>query len=345
MLDGVDPGHFEDYFFYTIENIGQNNPLIKTALGGHTLIALDGSEYFCSKRVSCPNCSKRLRNDGVEEYFHAFLAATIVDPNSRAVLSLPPEFITPQDGVKKQDCEWRAAERWLNRFADNCLKYNPVFLGDDLYAKHDMCKRLIDMGANFIFTCKDASHKTLCEFRAGLMAKSLEKEEGKGNQKRRYCYKWLCDLPLRDGLDAVHVNWIDLTISNPKGKETYHISFITNFVPNENNVEELARCGRARWKIENETFNVLKNNGYHLEHNFGHGKATLSSVLVTLNLLAFNIHNGCDICEVLWQKARKTAGARMRLFVLLWTLTMYIVYPTWNSLLNMIATGRHPPTP
>jgi hypothetical protein len=59
-------------------------------------------------------------------------------------------------------------------------------------------------------------------------------------------------------------------------------------------IAELAACGRARWKIENETFNVLKTNGYNLEHNFGHGKQTLASVFLTLSLLAFAFHTAAS---------------------------------------------------
>ena len=89
---------------------------------------------------------------------------------------------------------------------------------------------------------------------------------------------------------------------------TYRNSFITDLAIGANNVAELAACGRARWKIENETFNVLKTKGYHIEHNFGHGKQHLASILVTLNLLAFAFHTTCDIADELWRAAREKIG-------------------------------------
>lgn len=154
-------------------------------------------------------------------------------------------------------------------------------------------------GMYFIFTCKDASHKTLREFRTGLKTETLCETRTVGGKKRNYRYSWLHDLPIRDGKDALTVNWIDVEITMPHGKTTYHSSFITSLVPSKKNIAEMVACARARWKIENETFNVLKNNGYHLEHNFGHGKTTLSSILVVFNLLAFSMHSLCDTIETM----------------------------------------------
>jgi hypothetical protein len=345
ILDGVSPDHFENNFFFIIDELENSKAHVThNVLGEHTLIALDGSEYFCSKKLSCPSCSKRERSDGSEEYFHSFLGATIVRPSDQKVFCLPPEFIQPQDGDKKQDCEFKAARRWFARVAPHCMKYNPVYLGDDLYAKHDICSMIVRDGGSFIFTCKDSSHKTLQEFRKGLTPSIHMEIRGRSGQKREYHYSWLCNLPVRDGSDAMSVNWIDVNIVNPKGKTTYHASFITNILPDKENISELIACARARWKIENETFNVLKNNGYHLEHNFGHGRHTLSALLVTLNLLAFTMHNACDAVESLWQRAREACGARNRMFIHLWTITRYHVFQMWSSLMGTLMTGRPPPS-
>jgi hypothetical protein len=343
MLDGVDPKHFDQDFFFILDEASNTAPVVKNVLDGHTLIALDGSEYFCSRKLSCPSCSKRERSDGGTENFHSFLGAAVVKPGERNVFCLPPEFIQPQDGAKKQDCELRAAQRWFERVGQNCKKYNPVYLGDDLYAKHDLCSMILRSENSFIFTCKDTSHKTLAEFRQGLPLSTHSAFGGKGDEKREYRYSWLCDLPIRDGAEALLVNWFDVTIVNPKGKTTYHSSFITNLTPSRDNIVELVACARSRWKIENETFNVLKNNGYHLEHNFGHGRQTLSAMLVTLNLLAFSMHTACDAVEAQWQQAREVCGTRNRLFIHLWNITIYHAFQTWKSLLMTIITGKPPP--
>jgi hypothetical protein len=111
------------------------------------------------------------------------------------------------------------------------------------------------------------------------------------------------------------------------------------------NVVELAAGGRARWKIENETFNVLKNNGYNLEHSFGHGKQNLAAILVSLNLLAFAMHTVCDIGDKLWRNARTKLGPRYNFFSKLAAITTYLIFPSWDDLLLTLAFAKPPPIP
>jgi hypothetical protein len=124
---------------------------------------------------------------------------------------------------------------------------------------------------------------------------------------------------------------------NAKGKRTYYNSFVTDLPVTVETVAELAACGRARWKIENETFNVLKTNGYNLEHNFGHGKKTLASVLVVLNLLAFAFHTLSQLSVLAWRQAIAACGPRYRFFEHLRSITAYVVFRDWTHLLQSIA--------
>ena len=309
------------------------------------LIALDGSEYFNSYKISCPNCSTRKHSNGEVEYFHQLLGAAIVTPGQNIALPLPAEFISPQDGAQKQDCEQKAAVRWLDKHSESLRGLKPIFLGDDLYAHQPFCLSVLKHDSSFIFTCKPSSHKTLYEYLDGIELESLtgtKPLQGKG--AREYSYKWLCDVPIKDGRDALKVNWISLQISDPKKKTKASThSFITDIVPNASNIEELISCARSRWKIENETFNVLKNNGYNLEHNFGHGKETLAALLVVLNLLAFTIHSACRLTSILWQQAEAVFSAKNRLFIDLWTLCKYHLFPSWQILFNTITSGLPPP--
>ncbi len=112
---------------------------------------------------------------------------------------------------------------------------------------------------------------------------------------------------------------------------------------NRENVTELAACGRARWKIENEGFNTLKTKGYHLEHNFGHGEQNLSAVLATLNLLAFACHTVCDLGGRAWRAARRELVTRQGFFHCMRALTAYLVFPSWDHLLETLAFMRPPP--
>ena len=277
------------------------------------------------------------------EYFHSFVGATLVAPGHATVLPLPPEFVRPQDGAEKQDCETAAARRWLTRVGAAYAWLKPVYLGDDLYARQPMCEEVLGAGGSFIFVCKPSSHKTLSEYLDGVELDSFSETVGKGSAKRIHRYRWMEGVPLRDGKDALIVNWLGIEISKPNGKVTYRNSFVTDLAVDRETAAQIAACGRARWKVENETFNVLKNNGYNLEHNFGHGAETLASLLVVLNLLAFAMHNACDLMERPWQEARQKLGARNRLFVHIWSISAYHVFQSWASLMRTIITGVPPP--
>ncbi len=161
----------------------------------------------------------------------------------------------------------------------------------------------------------------------------VEQTVKRGKQRFVHRYRWLHDVPLRDGLDALTVNWFEIEIINARGETTYRNSFVTDLAVAADNVVELAACGRARWKIENETFNVLKNKGYNLEHCFGHGKHNLAAILVSLNLLAFAFHTVCDIGNQLWRGARDKLGPRYNFFNKLAAITIYLIFPSWDDLL------------
>ena len=340
MLDGVPTAHFDDEFHAVAEDLDARGALAPMRrLDGRTLVALDGTEFFRSRKVHCPNCSTRKRSDGTTEHFHQMLAANVVAPGRAQSLPLPPEFVRPQDGADKQDCERQAVKRWLARHAPRCAALRPVYLGDDLYACQPVCRAMLDSGGNFLLTCKQPSHTTLYEYLDGIRLPSRRTVSGNGSRRRVHRYRWMTGLPIRDGDDALRVNWLEITSARPNGKVTYRGAFVTSLPVERTNVAELADCARARWKIENETFNVLKQHGYHLEHNFGHGSNNLAGVLVVLNLLAFALHTACDLAESLWQQARRRLGTRFRLFEHLRTVTEYQVFPDWNALLHLLATG------
>jgi hypothetical protein len=337
MLDGASPACFDKLFFDAIKTPGMLAPLQR--LDGRMLIALDGTEHFCSRKIHCQRCSTRKRSDGGTEYFHAFLGASIVAPGHQQVLPLPPEFIAPQDGAEKQDCERNAAKRWLARHGPAVAPLQPVFLGDDLFACQPIAAAIQQAGGNFILTCKPSSHQTIAEYLCGAELEEHRQTVVARGKRTTTIYRWLSAVPLRATDDALTVNWFSIEMQNAKGKRTYYNSFVTDLPVTSGNVAELAACGRARWKIENETFNVLKTNGYNLEHNFGHGKETLASILVTLNLLAFALHTAARLAVLAWREAVIARGAAYRFFEHLRTVTAYVVFQNWDHLLRSIAAA------
>ena len=340
LLDGVPPAHFDEQFHAIVGDLQAHGALAPMRrLDARVLVALDGTEFFRSRNIHCPNCSTRKRNDATTEYFHQMVAATVVAPGQPRTVPMPPAFVRRRDGAAKQDCERQAAKRWLQRHGRRCAALRPVYLGDDLYACQPICQAMLDSGGDFLLTAKPDSHKTLYEYLDGVRLPTRRAASGTGTRRRIHRYRWMTDLPIRDGDDALRVNWLEITSSRPDATVTYHATFVTSLDVDRDNVAELADCARARWKIENETFNVLKHHGYHFEHNFGHGNDTLASVLVVLNLLAFALHAACELTETLWQQARQRLGARTRLFEHLHTVTAYQVFPSWNALMVLLATG------
>src|SRR5271170_3496789 len=337
MLDGASPAAFDPLFFKAIETEGVLVPFQR--LGGRTLIALDGTEHFCSRKIHCKRCSTRRRSDGGTEYFHAFLGASIVAPGHTRVLPLPPEFVAPQDGAEKQDCERNAAKRWLARHGPTVARLRPIYLGDDLFACQPIAEAIHQAGGNFILTCKPSSHQTVTEYLHGARLEEQRQTVCKRGKRTTTIYRWLSGVPLRATADAIMVNWFSVEIRNAAGKRTYYNSFVTELAVTADTVAELAACGRARWKIENETFNVLKTNGYNLEHNFGHGKHTLASVFLTLNLLAFAFHTAAHLAVLAWREAVAACGATYRFFEHLRTITTYVVFRDWRHLLRAITTA------
>jgi hypothetical protein len=344
LLDAVAPETLLPMFDETLAALEAGGGLgAFQRLGGHVLIALDGTEYFCSQKLSCPCCSSRARANGRTEHFHAMLSAAMVAPGHERALPLEPEFIAPQDGAEKQDCEARAMHRWLSTHGAKYVRLKPIYLGDDLSSRQPTCEAVLAAGGHFLFTAKPSSHKTLYSWLDGAEVPAMQLKVKQGARFVTHRYRWLASVPIRDGKDAMLVNWFEIEIVDPAGKTTYRNSFVTDLAVAADNVAELAACARARWKIENESFNTLKTKGYNLEHNFGHGRQHLAAVLATVNLLAFAMHTVADLVDQAWKAARAAVGARQRFFEDLRAITTYLLFPTWASLVDTLRAGQPPP--
>ena len=344
MLDPVHPSHLQLVFDQAVAALREHGGMKEfQRLDGRTLIALDGTEYFCSQKLGCPHCQTRKRANGKIESYHSMLAATLVAPGHNMAMPLMPEFIVKPDGAEKQDCERNAAKRWLTAHAERMAPLRPIYLGDDLFACQPIAEAVLSSGGDFLFTAKPESHKTLYDFMDGATLDELQVRRKEGAKTLITCYRWFTAAPLREGKDALGVNWIGVTIADASGKITYNSAFVTSLPVTRQTVAEIVACARARWKIENEGFNVLKNNGYHLEHNFRHGKQNLAMMFAAMNLLAFAFHTVCDCLEALWIKARQAKRARKRLFEHIRTITAYLVFPSWDTLMITLINSKPPP--
>ena len=346
LLDPVTPDHFWADFRWIHQELEQSGSLAAFQDYKSTyLIPFDGVVFHSSEKIHCDNCSHRQDRNGTTHYYHSAILPVIVKPDSAQVLSLPPEFIVPQDGHEKQDCERAAVKRWLVHHHEQFEPRSVTFLGDDLHSNQPLCE-LIDQTYDqfFIFVCKPDSHPTLYQWLAALEGvgglESKQERHWNGRHGEIWAYRFVNQIPLRAGEDALLVNWLELTITHEDtGKQLYHNAWVTNHRVRLKNVARLAKMGRTRWKVENENINVLKTKGYNLEHNFGHGQRHLSNVFFSLNILAFLTHTGQHLLNKAYTLLRDTLAVRRTFFNDLKALTRYIVFDSWDALFAFMLEG------
>jgi hypothetical protein len=345
LLDPIAPSHFDPVFVEVFERLAQHHLFDSfRVLGDQLLVAMDGTNYFSSKALSCQNCLRRQLSNGQTLYYHPAITPVVVCPGRSQVIALPPEYIMPQDGHDKQDCEQMAGKRWLRKHANAIAPHHVTLLGDDLYSKQPFCALALEKDFNFILVCKPDSHPTLYERLAFWQANdgiaACESRHWNGRFTEVSQYRSLNDVLLLDGKDALSVNWFEMTVINAKtGEQLYHNSFITNHRVTAENVAAVAQAGRGRWKIENENNNVLKTKGYHVEHNFGHGQQYLAAVMLSLNLLAFLFHTVLEWSDDKYALLRRVLARRQTFFDDLRTLTRYMVFDSWDHLLDFMLRG------
>jgi len=336
LLDPVPPKTVFPLFYYAVNTLDETGYLdAYRSFNGDLLMPFDGTRYFSSKKVHCNNCSTTEHN-GVVTYSHSVVTPVIVAPGNPRIIPLEPEFIIPQDGHDKQDCENAAAKRWLSEYGPQYSSLGITVLGDDLYCKQPLCEAITEQGMNFILVCKPSSHKTLYDWVGGLEVtggvKTIEVRRLEGKIRYTDTYRFVNQVPLRDGKGALDVNWCELTTIRDDGEQMYKNAFATNHRITAANVTGIVRDGRARWKVENENNNTLKTKGYNLTHNFGHGKEHLSSLLATLNILSFLFHTVLDMMDSKYQSIRRFMP-RKQFFDDLRALTRYFCFDNWDALM------------
>jgi hypothetical protein len=338
LLDPLAPYLLSELFPFGINLLKEKGILKKfESYAGQILISTDGTETVSSQKLHCQNCSHRELKNGETHYFHSAILPVIVKASNPRVLPLSPEFITPQDGHEKQDCEREATKRWVKRNSAALKGWRYTMLGDDLYSNQPLCEAFLAAELNFILVCKPDSHielyKTVDFLAKNGLVEAFEERHWNGRHYEKHSYRFVNEVPLRQE-DPLLVNWLEIIITNEStGKEIYRNSFVTNQIVSVENVVPLAQDGRTRWKSENETNNTLKNQGYHFEHNFGHGEEHLANFLATLNLLAFLLHTLLDLLDEEYQLLRKELVTRVDFFNDLRALLRYMVFDSWDDLM------------
>jgi hypothetical protein len=286
--------------------------------GGY-LLSLDGTGYFSSKKIHCQCClQKKNRKTGEITYQHQILGAAIVHPDHKQVIPLAPEPIIKQDGDNKNDCERNAGKRLLQKIRNEHPNLKLIVVEDGLASNAPHIRELKRLDMRFLLGAKPDDHRHLfdavSQAEAAGQVTTLRWTDDAQKEAVTCEIRFAHDLPLNQANADLRVNFLQYTEHAADGSIRKRFSWVTDLTITRDNARHLVCGGRARWKIENETFNTLKNQGYHFEHNFGHGEQNLSVVLAMLMMLAFLVDQTQELCCPLFQAVHAKLGSRRLLW-------------------------------
>jgi hypothetical protein len=337
-LDELDPKFLRPAFCKLFTELQRGKCLEEFEfLDGYYLLSLDGTGEFSSSKVCCEQCCKKEHKNGSLTYYHQMLGACIVHPDQSNVIPLCPETIQNGDGSEKNDCERNAAKRFIENFKREHPHLQVIILGDGIASNAPYIRLLEEHKMKYLLGAKPGDHQFL--FDTVDASEETEYYEIRDEKGFFHQFRYLNDVVLNKSSSDVRVNLLEYMQTDPKGKETI-FSWVTNIRITQANIFALMKGGRARWKIENETFNTLKNLGYNFEHNYGHGQKYLSTILCLLMLLAFLIDQVQGIACRLFQAVKKRAGSFRALWEDTRSLFKFAGISSWESLYQFMISGK-----
>ncbi len=346
IVDPVSPELLRPVFKSVFRQLQRGKALeAMVFLDGHYLVALDGTGYFSSKTIHCASCLQKVHRNGSITYYHQMLGAAIIHPELREVIALMPEPIVKQDGTDKNDCERNAAKRFIAKLRHDHPHLKFIVTEDSLSANAPHIETLHDYDCHYILGVKEGDHAFLFQQvqvaeQAGRVIYYERHDRAAGVVHR---FRFVNDVPLNASRADVRVNFIEYW---EIGKDKVQpFSWVTDLRVSKPNVSKLMRGGRARWKIENETFNTLKNQGYNFEHNYGHGEHNLSVVFATLMMLAFLVDQTQQLCCALFQAVWAKLGSKRLLWERMRALFYDYALESMRQLLQALFYGVKKPTP
>lgn len=302
-----------------------------TFLEGHYLCSIDGTGHFSSEKIHCQNCCIK-KSSGKILYYHQMLGAAIVHPDHKEVVPLCPEPIRKEDGDNKNDCERNASKRLLANLRREHPHLKLIIIEDGLASNAPHIRSLESLSMKYILGAKEGDHAFLFNY---VNEHDYVYHEGYDEKGNFYQIRFLNEIPLNASNKDLKVNFIEIHITNKKGK-VMRFSWVTNILISEKNMHQIIKGGRARWKIENETFNTLKNQGYKFEHNFGHGKKNLCSIMGILMILAFLIDQTQLLVCKFYQQAKKVESTFYGLWEAMRAHFKMILYASWRDFFGAI---------
>jgi hypothetical protein len=346
ILDPVSPESLRPVFKSVFRQLQRGKALEPMAfLDGHYLLALDGTGYFSSKTIHCASCLHKVHRNGTITYSHQLLGAAIIHPDVREVIPLMPEAIVKHDGTTKNDCERHAAKRFVTKLRQDHPHLQFIITEDSLSSNAPHIQTLQDHHLHYILGVKEGDHTFLfnqvqAAEQTGHVTDYERHDRAAGLVHR---FRFVNQVPLNESNADVRVNFIEYWEIG--ADQVQHFSWVTDLWVNKRTVVHLMRGGRARWKIENETFNTLKNQGYNFEHNYGHGTKNLSVVFAMVMMLAFLVDQTQQLCCALFRAVWAKMGSKRHLWERMRSLFYDYRLDSMRELFEALFYGLEKPRP
>jgi len=346
-LDPVPPEHLRPAFQVGFRALQRGKVLEEMVfVDGHYLLALDGTGSCSSKAMHCESCLEKHHTNGSMTSAHQMLGAALIHPDRREVIPCMPEPIITQDGIEKNDCERNAAKRFVTKFRQDHPHLNVIVTEESLSSNAPHITTLQAHHMHDILGVKEGDHALLFEqvAQAERAGRVTYYDRDDRQAKVHHRFRFVSNLPLNASHPDLRIHFLECWETTADGK-VQHFSWITDLRVHKGAVYQLMRGARARWRIENATFNTLKNQGYHFAHNFGHGYQHLSVVFATLMMLAFLVDQiqqlCCPLFQAVWAKwgSKRLLWEKMRAYFYIYALE------SMRHLFEALYHGLHKPTP
>ena len=346
ILDPVDAESLRPLFKHVFRALQRGKALEDMVfVQDHYLVALDGTGYFSSNQIHCASCLEAHHRNGTVTYRHQMLGAVLIHPDKRAVIPLMPEPIVKQDGTDKNDCERNAAKRFITKLRQDHPHLNLIVTEDSRSSNAPHLEVLQAHNLHYILGVKEGDHAFLFEQVAAAEQAGrvpyYDRDDSETGLRHRV--RFVSDVPLNEAHADLRVNFLECWEWDKA--QAQHFSWVTDLRVTKGTVYQLMRGGRARWRIENETFNTLKNQGYHFEHNFGHGYQHLSVVFAVLMMLAFLVDQVQQLCCPLFQAVWAKLGSKRRLWERMRALFYDYALDSMRHLFEVLFYGLKKTTP
>jgi Transposase DDE domain len=345
ILDTVNPLELRPAFVSIFNEVQKGGVLEQYKyIDDYYIVSIDATGQYCSGEINCPECCVKTNRNGEISYYHQLLAAAIVHPDKKTVIPFAPEAIIKEKDASKNDCELNATKRLLARIKKEHPRLPLLIVQDALASNAPNIKLIKSLGYKHITGVKESDHKYLFDKVQECICAGTDNEfEYYDDElKRTRGFRFINDLPLNKSNQDLLVSFLEYWETNEKDEIVIYFTWVTDFYLTKDNVFKIMKAGRARWKIENEVFNTLKNQGYHFEHNYGHGKQHLSTVFAMLMMLAFLIDQTQESCCPLFKKAQERFRTKSYLWDKIRGLFLFCLILDWESFYSAII-NRHEP--